>query len=350
MHLGMTAALVPAALTLSMVSPSLVPGGGWFTASPAFGAASGSDGPSGTVSVGVSDGGSVSGVTGGQSGGGGVRGGTPSAQGATGGGGSWTCTYTSLVLNDEGGFAPGGPTPGGWYSVTCIESQTGASTTKTEWISTQAPPAAAPAAATPAVDPRTVALEAEASLQLPPPSLHFNPSGTSVVNLPTWLWVGASIWHTYSVTASVGSVSATAVATPRSVNWTLGDGGVMACAGPGRPFDPLQPVAEQSTSCSYTYRTSSVGQPSPNGNPDDASFDVRAVVTWSVSWSAQGAPGQGVLPALTTDAAVPVRVEQVESIESGPYGLSSLVAPTTTRTGPWSVGRFAAEDAERIST
>jgi hypothetical protein len=193
-----------------------------------------------------------------------------------------------------------------------------------------------------------VALEAEASLQLPAPSLHFNPSGTSVVNLSTWLWVGVSIWHTYAVTASVGSVSATAVAVPVSVTWSLGDGGVVTCAGPGRPFDPLQTVAEQATSCSYTYHTSSVGQPSPDGNPDDASFGVRAVVTWSVSWSAQGTPGQGVLPSLTTDATVPVRVEQIESIVSGLYGLSSLVTPTIARTGSRSVGGFAPE--EGIST
>jgi len=343
----LAATLLPTVLALSMVSPRFVPGGGWFTVSPAFGAASGSDGPGGTVTVGVADGGSAPGDTGGQSGGG-VRGGGVTAEEGGGGGGSWACTYSSLVLNDEGGFAPGGPTPGGWYSVTCINSQTGASTTQTERITAQAPSAAAPSSATPTVDPRTVALEAEASLQLPAPSLHFNPSGTSVVNLSTWLWVGTSIWHTYSVTASVGSVSATAVAVPRSVTWTLGDGGVVTCAGPGRPFDPFQTVAEQATSCSYTYRTSSVGQPSPNGNPDDASFDVRAVVTWSVSWSAQGAPGQGALPALTTDAVVPVRVEQVESIESGRYGLSSLVTPTTTRTGSWSAGGFAAE--EGIST
>ena len=333
--------LAPATLVLSTVVAPLALGPSWFRTSPAFGATSGSDTPNGTVSVGVSDGSSLPGAVGGQPSGGAGAGGVGKT-GSTGGGGSWSCTYSSLVLNDEGGFAPGGPTPGGWYSVTCVNSRTGASTTQTEWITAQTPVTAAPIAATPAVDPRTVALEAEASLQLPAPSMHFNPSDTSVVNLPTWLWVGAAIWHTYSVTASVGPVSATAVATPRSVTWTLGDGGVVICTGPGQPFDQLQPASVQSTSCSYTYRTSSADQPSPDGNPDDASFDVNAVVTWSVSWSAQGEPGQGSLPALTTRTVAPVRVEQVESIDDG--RLSALVTPIAAGATSWRVGGMATEE------
>ena len=328
---------------LSTVVSPLVHGPEWLTARPAFGATSGSDGPNGTVSVGVTDTGSSPGAAGGRSSGTGAAGGGGPKGGSAGGGGSWACTYLSLVLNDQGGFAPGGPTPGGWYSVTCTDSRTGASTTNTKWISTPAPAAAPPAAAAPAVDPRTVALEAEASLQLPSPSMRFDPSGTSVVNLTTWLWVGAAIWHTYSVTASVGTVTATAVATPRSVTWSLGDGGAVTCAGPGQPFDPLQAAATQATSCSYTYRTSSAGQPSPDGNPDHASFDVHAVVMWSVSWSAQGAPGQGSLPALTTGAVAPLRVEQVESIDADQYRLSALVTPIGIGAGPGHVGEIAPE-------
>jgi hypothetical protein len=335
--------LVPTVLVLSALAPQVAPGPDWLTASPAFGATSGSDDPNGTVSVGVTAGGSSPGAAGGQSSGAAGAGSGVVKGGSAGGGGSWACTYTSLVLNDEGGFAPGGPTPGGWYSVTCVDSRTGASTTNTEWISTQTAAPAQPVTVVPTVDPRTVALEAEASLRLPAPSMRFNPSGTSVVNLPTWLWVGADIWHTYSVTASIGAVSATAVATPRSVTWTLGDGGAVTCAGPGRPFDQLQAAAAQTTSCSYTYHTSSEGQPSPDDNPDDASFAVHAVVTWSVSWTAQGAPGQGSLPSLTTGATVPVRVEQVESIDAGRYRLSALVTRVAAGTGAARVGETATE-------
>jgi hypothetical protein len=215
-----------------------------------------------------------------------------------------------LTLNDEGGFAPGGPTPGSWYSVTCTNQSTGASTTATEWI----PDAAA--AATPAIDPYSVARQAERSLRLPPPSVELNPSTVSVVNLPTWLWIDGGIWHPFSVTASVGSVSATAVATPISVTWAMGDGGVTNCNGPGTPYDPLQPPDEQSTRCDYTYLSSSEGQPSPDGNPNDDAYDVVTTIDWAVSWSVQGAGGGGELPPLTTSSSRPVRVEQVESVNA----------------------------------
>jgi hypothetical protein len=292
---------------------------------------SGSDGPGGTVSVGAADGGSSPGTSGSAAGTG--RSG-PSRNGSGGSTGPaaaspWACTSTSLLLNDEGGFAPGGPTPGGWFSVTCFNRLTGASTTQTEWITSQAataPPA--PTATAPAIAPRVLALQAENSLRLPAPVLHFNPAAASVVNLPTWLWVDPSVWHPLSVTASAGPVSATAVATPESVTWQMGDGGALVCAGPGRPFDPSRPAAEQVTGCDYTFRTSSLGQPSPDGNPDAAAYVVRATIAWAVSWTAQGAPGQGVLPSLTTDGTASVRVVQIESINSGLFGLSAGSEPS----------------------
>jgi len=216
-------------------------------------------------------------------------------------------------LNDEGGFAAGGPTPGSWYSVTCINQVTGASTTATEWIPDQA------AATAPAANPYVLALQAENSLRLPSPTTHFNPAGFSVVNLATWLWIGAGMWHPYAVTATVGTVSATAVATPESVTWVMGDGGDETCGGPGTPFDPAGP-ADQSTNCLHTYSTSSMGQPSPDANPNDGAYPVVATVQWSVTWSAVGAPGGGALPPLTTSTSTSIRVEQVQSVNSEVQG------------------------------
>lgn len=275
----------------------------------AHAAAAGSDGPGGSVTVGASDGGTSGGAPG-------APGAPGTGNGGAGGGGGgqspWLCTYTMLTLNDEAGFAPGGPTPGSWYSVTCTNQSTGANTTETEWI----PDAAA--AETPAIDPYSVARQAERSLRLPPPSLELNPSALSVVNLPTWLWIDGIIWHSFWVTATVGSVSATAVATPTSVTWAMGDGDVTICDGPGTPYNPALPADEQSTSCDYTYLSSSEGQPSPNGNPNGDSYDVVATVDWMVSWSVQGASGGGDLPPLTTSSPRPVRVEQVESVNTEP--------------------------------
>jgi hypothetical protein len=266
---------------------------------PAGAGASGSDGSGGTVSVGASGGGSQPGSPG-----------TAGGVGSGGAGSPWICTDTPLTLNDES-QPPGGPLPGGWFSVTCVDLQTGAMVTNTQWI-TQA----VGGAAAPAVDPHALALAAERSLRLPDPQPSFSPGGSAVVNLPTWLWVDPSIWHPQSVTASAGGVTATAMAAPVSVSWSMGDGTTVVCDGPGVAYDPSQSPNTQSTTCEHTYAVSSAGQPSPDGNPDDASFSVTVTVNWSVSWSAVGAPGGGALPSLTTAATVAERVKQVESVNA----------------------------------
>ena len=292
-----------------MAAIAMVPGA-------AHSAAAGGGDTGGTVTVGVGDGGSSGGGPGGASGGGSVSGG---GNGGGTGGTGWICTYVKLVLNDGGGIAPGGATPGSWYSVTCTNQITGSSVTQTEWIPDQAPTSA------PAVDPYSVALQAERSMVLPRPTVQFNPFGTAVVNLPTWLWIGPGTWHSRTVTASVGSVSATAVAVPDMVTWSMGDGDTVTCAGPGTPFDTGRPASSQVTGCAYSYPISSAGQPASDGIPDHGSFTVQATVTWSVTWSAQGTSGGGVLPSLTTSNAAFLRVEQVQSVNSD---LASASAPT----------------------
>ena len=288
----------------------------------ASGSITGSDGPGATVTVGASDGGTSTGPSAGPAAG--DQGNGPNGGTSGPGANPWLCTYTQLVLNDIGGFAPGGPTPGSWYTVTCANRITGANTTQTEWIAYQS------AAGPPPVDPRALALQAENSLQLPAPVVHLNPSGASIVNLPTWLWIDASIWHSQSVSASAGPVSATAVATPVSVSWSMGDGGGLNCDGPGTPFLPAQPVSGQSTGCAYTFARTSAGEPSSDGNPNDGAFDVTATVTWSVSWTAQGAAGGGTLPTLFTSTSTPVRVEQVESIDEAAHEMEQGTTTATT--------------------
>ncbi len=298
-------------MTLVVVGAAVVSSQIWAPAPRAYADATASTG-GGTVSVGVS--------TGGTTGGAGGSNGSPVSTGPTaptGSGGFPTpaapiCTSTILTLNNQLGPPPGVTTPGNWYSITCTDAS-GISTSQTLWVSSGAP---APAPAAPAVDPRSVALQAERSLSLPPPSLNFSPSTAAVVNLPTWLWIDPSIWHTYAVSATVGAVTATATATPVSVTWDMGDGGSDTCTGPGVAYQVAVPSSAQGTDCSYTYRTTSVGQPSPDGDPDHGAFTVTADVAWQVSWTAQGATGGGELPGLTTTARVPLRVIQVESVNS----------------------------------
>jgi hypothetical protein len=174
----------------------------------------------------------------------------------------------------------------------------------------------APALATaPAVAPSALALQAADSLTLPPPVVNLNPSAFSVVNLSSWLWIDPQSWHSFRATATAGGVSATAVATPDSVSWSMGDGHTVVCGGPGMPYQPTLSVDAQTTDCSYTYAESSAGQPSGNdGDPNDGAFNVTATITWTVSWVSTGVTGGGPLPPLRTSSTVPVRVEQVESV------------------------------------
>jgi hypothetical protein len=134
-----------------LVAATVVLGAGTVLRPPVAGAGvAGSDGPGGTVSVGASGSGSQPGWPG------------SGAEGEGAGIGStaspWVCTDTPLTLNDES-QPPGGPLPGGWFSITCVNLATGSMETTTEWITQAAGQQAAPG-----VDPRLLAIEAERSL------------------------------------------------------------------------------------------------------------------------------------------------------------------------------------------
>lgn len=268
--------------------------------SPAYGGVGAGDNSGGTVTVGASAGASGAGTPGGT--------GSGSPVSTSGGGGGTVCTDTVLTLNNALGPPPGATLPGSWYSITCTDSG-GASTTETLWISQGSAPAPVPPVA-----PYTVALDADRSLQLPRPALSFDPPLAAVVNLPTWLWIDPDLWHPFSVSATVGGVTATATAVPVSVAWDMGDGASLSCPGPGAVYRPALSPSAQQTDCAYTYTMSSAGQPSADGNPNDGSFAVTASVVWEVSWTATGAPGGGALPSVETSSTARLRVLQIESV------------------------------------
>jgi len=269
--------------------------------------ATGAGDSGGTISVGVSDGGSGGGGTG-------PSGGAGSGNGGTGGGGSSSgCTYELLPPADQASLGVGGPTPGAWYLYSCPGEVVISTDGGIVWFTDQTAPTA------PTVSPYEVAEQAENSLTLPDPTLDFNPSPSAIVNLPTWLWIDPSIWHDYSVTASVDDVSATATAIPVSVTWTTGDGGTLTCDGPGIAFRDDEPSASQSTSCSHTYSTTSIGQWTPDGDLNDAEYVVSATVTWEVDWSTSNGAGGGSLPTLTTTRWAGLRVEQIESVNTDAF-------------------------------
>jgi hypothetical protein len=100
-----------------------------------------------------------------------------------------------------------------------------------------------------------------------------------------------------------------------SVTWTTGDGSTVTCDGPGTAYNPALSAEEQSTNCSHTYKTTSAGQASADGNPNDAAFTVTATVTWTVAWAGPNGSA-GVLPSLTTVGTFSLRVAQIESVNN----------------------------------
>ncbi len=170
-----------------------------------------------------------------------------------------------------------------------------------------------PTAAVPS--PQVAAAEAASQLRLPRPTIEMSPSGTGYVNLPEWLAIGSALWRPFTTTAQAcnqaGCSSATATAAPLAVVWDLGDGASVTCPGPGVPYRPGASPATPGA-CTYTYPRSSAGQPSPDGNPDDAAFTVTATVHWGITW--RGAGHGGTLAAVTTRATVALRVAEIETV------------------------------------
>jgi hypothetical protein len=189
------------------------------------------------------------------------------------------------------------PASGGWYIYRCTgPGLRDALYRPPVWIPNG--PGAPPS-------PAELAQQARSQLRLPTPKIKTNPAGDQLVNLPTWLWADRGSWNPVSATAAVPGVSVTAVATPTSVTWSMGDGGSVTCTGPGSPFRPGGDPRSASPDCGYTYHASSAGR------PGDA-FPATATVHWTVTWS--GAGQGGTFPNMTTSESVPFRVAESEGI------------------------------------
>lgn len=288
-------------------------------ASPAYAGTGTGGGTGGCTDNGstVSCGSGVPGTTGTGSGGG--SGGT-----TTGGGGATTVSvptcpnyvpYSTEFPGQDGGPPPAGATqPGAWYFNTCAIGSAASQATGVVWLATgQAAPTVPPP------DPAVAGAQAASELQLPTPTLTLSPSTTGYVNLAEWLWITSSMWHPLSTTAQAcnagGCVAATATATPSYATWDTGDGSMFTCNGPGTPYDPSLPATSQSTTCEHTYATSSAGQSSPDGNPNDAAFAITATITWTVAWAGPNGSA-GALSSLTTRGVTSLKVAQIESVNN----------------------------------
>ena len=207
------------------------------------------------------------------------------------------CRYVPVDYRDSAGQ----PTkPGGWYMVLCSPDGKDPYSHGPVFLPNGAD-------GVPALSPAQLSQIARKRLQLPTPTIAASPTGDQLVHLPTWLWLSSG-WAPKSASASVPGVSVTAVATPTSVSWSMGDGETVICTGPGSPFRAGNDPMSSSPDCGYTYRTSSAGQPGQ-------AFPVSAMVHWTVTWS--GAGQGGTFPDMTTTASTALRVAEAPALNNG---------------------------------
>lgn len=235
-----------------------------------------------------------------------------SDEGGGSGGGGMRCTYEELAFSapmyelpygedgaEEGVY--GTSSTGRWATRTCF-NELG------QEVSSTVVPLGDGGGGTVVVDPRVLLEEALARLQIPDPSLAANPpvGSESLVQVPTWLWLDGDYWQARSATASAGGASATVTAEPVAADWSMGDGTVVACDGPGEPWSASLPPSASSP-CSHTYLTSSSAQ------PGDA-YDVTVTVTWSVSWTSSVPGVGGDLDDQTRAASVRMPVAEIQAL------------------------------------
>ncbi|MEV8440088.1 hypothetical protein AB0425_22145 [Actinosynnema sp. NPDC051121] len=161
--------------------------------------------------------------------------------------------------------------------------------------------------AEPALSPEQLAAIARNRLRLPSVAISANPGEVQLVNLPTWLWLSGG-WQEVAASASVPGVSVTAVATPMSVTWEMGDGVTVKCPGAGTPYKAGTHPKAPSPDCGHVYRRSSASQPGQ-------AYPVTATVHWTVTWS--GAGQGGTFPDMTTTGNVTFRVAESQALNNG---------------------------------
>ncbi|MFD9462597.1 hypothetical protein [Streptomyces sp. NPDC060027] len=168
-----------------------------------------------------------------------------------------------------------------------------------------------------AVTPKVLAELAYKRLRLPETQVTLAPENTTKVNLPTWAWLDKAKFKPVDVTAriNVGGLDIQATTTAKPVALKLEPGtkdaetypasGECAINDDGSIGEPYaKGKSERTPPCGLEYLRSS----------GDGTFALKATVTWEITWTGTGSPGQTRLPDGTFGNEQDVTVQEIQSV------------------------------------
>lgn len=235
--------------------------------------------------------------------------GSGGGSGGGGSGGTSACTYTPASPAVIAAAGVGPPNPGyQWDIMTCPGQNPGPGGSPGQLVQVSIK------GGVPAVTPFQLMQIAVGELYVPTLTpVTAPPRGQDgLVGLPEWYWVRRAQWHASTITVTAGPVWATAIATPKTLDFDPGGGlGVVSCPGPGTVFNKSLPASQQHTDCSYTYTRSSDSQA---GHFYAASLGV----VWTISWTGSGGTGGVITNGYLTQTPFSLRVAQAEAVVTTP--------------------------------
>ena len=156
------------------------------------------------------------------------------------------------------------------------------------------------------IPPEVLVHIAEGFLTLPAPTLAHNPTGNSVVNLPTWVWATDESFAEQRVRAQFGANWAEVIARPVGLRLSV-DGPARVdsdCADGGTPY--RRGTAARGTSCSVTFLKSARAR------------TVSATLVWDVHWEGSDGTNEPLDPPVAPEVgSFTTQVDEVQTVVDG---------------------------------
>ncbi|WP_434594751.1 hypothetical protein [Streptomyces sp. A5-4] len=163
--------------------------------------------------------------------------------------------------------------------------------------------------------PEVLAGYAYDKIKVPETEIELKPAARSTVNLPTWVWLDKGTFDEVRVRAELPGTNVWAQTTAKPVSLHLepgtddaqtypasgecvfnGDGSI------GTPF--TEGSSDAPPPCGITYRRSSNGAP----------YQLKASVTWEISWVGTGGAGDDTLPDGIFETTQDMNVQEIQAI------------------------------------